>query len=75
MAYEKPAHSLNQVDKAGKAILLPLEAAAGIQVLNSWRVAHRYPLNALHMTLRNRSKRIDGNAVTAQRRDPMDRPS
>ena len=66
MAYEKPAHSLNQVDKAGKAILLPSEAAAGIQVLNSWRVAHRYPLNALHMTLRNRSKRIDGNAVTAQ---------
>gem|GEM_PF-4559562 len=67
MAYEKPAHSLNQIDKAGKAILDPEHALAGIEVLNSWRVAHRYPLNALHMTLRNRSKRIDVNAITAQR--------
>jgi hypothetical protein len=67
MAYEKPKHSLNQVDKAGKAILDPALAGAGIDVLNSWRVAHRYPLNALHMTLRNRAKRVDVNATTAQR--------
>ena len=67
MAYEKPAHSLNQIDKAGRAILDPEQAFEGILVLNSWRVAHRYPLNALHMTLRNRAIRIDGNAITAQR--------
>jgi hypothetical protein len=67
MAYEKPAHSLNQIDRAGKAILDPVRALEGIEVLNSWRVAHRYPLNALHMTLRNRAKRIDANATTAQR--------
>jgi ppGpp synthetase/RelA/SpoT-type nucleotidyltranferase len=67
MAYEKPAHSLNQIDKAGRAILDPSQAFEGIEVLNSWRVAHRYPLNALHMTLRNRAKRIDANTVTAQR--------
>lgn len=67
MAYEKPAHSLSQVDRAGKAILDPERALEGIEVLNSWRVAHRYPLNALHMTLRNRTKRIDTNAITAQR--------
>src|SRR6266568_293771 len=67
MAYEKPSHSLNQIDKAGKAILHPDSAPEGIDVLNSWRVSHRYPLNALHMTLRNRAKRIDANATTAQR--------
>lgn len=67
MAYEKPAHSLNQIDRAGRAILDPNRTLEGIEVLNSWRVAHRYPLNALHMTLRNRSKRVDVNAVTAQR--------
>jgi hypothetical protein len=72
MAYEKPAHTLNQIDKAGKAILDPLQTIEGIEVLNSWRVAHRYPLNALHMTLRNRSKRIDANAVTAQRLKRLD---
>jgi (p)ppGpp synthase/HD superfamily hydrolase len=72
MAYEKPAHSLNQIDKAGKAILDPATALEGIDVLNSWRVAHRYPLNALHMTLRNRAIRIDGNAVTAQRLKRLD---
>jgi hypothetical protein len=67
MAYEKPTHSLSQIDKAGKAIQDPARASEGIEVLNSWRVAHRYPLNALHMTLRNRVKRIDANAITAQR--------
>jgi ppGpp synthetase/RelA/SpoT-type nucleotidyltranferase len=67
MAYERPKHSWTQVDKAGKAILNPETAMQGIEVLNSWRVAHRYPLNALHMTLRNRSMRVDVNAITAQR--------
>ena len=67
MAYEKPQHSLNQIDKAGKAILDHTQMAEGIGVLNTWRVAHRYPLNALHMTLRNRAIRIDANAITAQR--------
>jgi hypothetical protein len=72
MAYEKPAHTLNQIDRAGKVILDPSRALEGIEVLNSWRVSHRYPLNALHMTLRNRSKRIDANAVTAQRLKRLD---
>jgi hypothetical protein len=67
MAYEKPKHSLNQIDRAGKAILDPSESLVGIEVLNSWRVSHRYPLNALHMTLRNRAKRVDLQATTAQR--------
>lgn len=72
MAYEKPAHTLNQIDKAGKAILDPSWAVQGIDVLNSWRVSHRYPLNALHMTLRNRAKRIDQQAITAQRLKRLD---
>jgi hypothetical protein len=33
MAYEKPAHSLNQIDKAGKAILDSEKAVEGIEVL------------------------------------------
>lgn len=72
MAYEKPAHTLNQIDKAGKAILDPARAPQGIEVLNSWRVSHRYPLNALHMTLRNRAKRVDQHAITAQRLKRLD---
>jgi ppGpp synthetase/RelA/SpoT-type nucleotidyltranferase len=72
MPYERPKHSLSQIDKAGKAISEDVRAAEGIEVLNSWRVAHRYPLNALHMTLRNRSKRVDINAITAQRLKRLD---
>ncbi len=36
-------------------------------VVENWRVAHRYPLNAFHMTLRNRAIHIDRSALTAQR--------
>ncbi len=64
MAYEKPSHSLNQIGKAGKAILDRESAPEGIEVLNSWRVSHRYPLNALHMTLRNRAKRIGASTTS-----------
>jgi hypothetical protein len=35
-------------------------------------VSHSYPLNALHMTLRNRTKRVDSGSLTAQRLKRLD---
>lgn len=71
MAYEKPPCTFNQIDKAGKHISdaevrndLRVDAARAIW---NWRAAHSYPLNALHMTLRNRTLGTDATALTAQR--------
>ena len=76
MAYEKPEFSINQVNKAGTQItnlgLPDDEFLQGWNVVENWRVAHRYPLNALHMTLRNRARQIDKKALTAQRLKRMD---
>ena len=78
MAYEKPPCSFNQIDKAGKALFnddldLFVRGDAAKAIWN-WRAAHRYPLNAIHMTLRNRALRTEKTALTAQRlkrpRDP-----
>jgi ppGpp synthetase/RelA/SpoT-type nucleotidyltranferase len=71
MAYEKPPATANQIDKTGKNFfnvkLSRDERSDAVVVIWNWRAAHSYPLNALHMTLRNRAKRLDVNADTAQR--------
>ncbi|WP_368389278.1 RelA/SpoT domain-containing protein [Mesorhizobium sp. LMG 17147] len=81
MAYEKPLHSLNRVDKAGRSLTSgfsgatdDLAAAVGesFSVMLNHRASHSYPLNALHMTLRNRARSIDPVASTGQRLKRLD---
>lgn len=36
-------------------------------MIDNWRAAHNYPLNAFHMTLKNRVRRITRHGITAQR--------
>lgn len=83
MAYVKPEYSLSQVDKAATFVFAPgamfasgslcdpakafEDPAKAFEIVWNWRVAHSYPLNALHMTLRNRTLNVDGGALTAQR--------
>lgn len=71
MAYEKPPCSANQIDKAGKTFFNPklgaFERGGAIAQIWNWRASHSYPLNALHMTLRNRALKVDATANTAQR--------
>ncbi len=38
-----------------------------IPIINNWRAAHAYPLNAFQATLRNKSRRVDPSAIVAQR--------
>jgi ppGpp synthetase/RelA/SpoT-type nucleotidyltranferase len=38
-----------------------------MRIVNNWRSAHAYPLNAIQMTLRNTAKRFDRRALVAQR--------
>ena len=62
------------VDRAALAILQPRTSASawreymsGIEKVNNWRSAHRYPLNAFQVYLRKQSQSVDPSALVAQR--------
>ena len=73
MEWAKPEHSRNQVDRAGMAILRPVNAdtlddyVGAVQVINNWRSAHSYPLNCFQTNLRQRARKIDSHALVSQR--------
>jgi ppGpp synthetase/RelA/SpoT-type nucleotidyltranferase len=71
MVYASPAYARETFNAAGNALIgkdlqgLGVEQSLGI--INNWRASHAFPLNALHVTLRGRAKKVDANALTAQR--------
>jgi hypothetical protein len=71
MAWVRRQFSKGDIDKAGNALItLPpshpnREEALG--VINNWRSCHGYPLQTIKMTLLNRARKVDGNALIAQR--------
>jgi ppGpp synthetase/RelA/SpoT-type nucleotidyltranferase len=71
MGYISPAYARETFNAAGNTLIgndsqgLGTEQALGI--INNWRGSHAFPLNALHVTLRGRAKKVDVNALTAQR--------
>lgn len=71
MGYISPAYARETFNGAGNALIgndaqgLGVDQALGI--INNWRASHAFPLNALHVTLRGRAKKVDVNALTAQR--------
>jgi ppGpp synthetase/RelA/SpoT-type nucleotidyltranferase len=71
MAWTKPQFGKGRVDAAGDILLKPnpseLEYAEALACINNWRSSHSYPLQALKMTLLGRAKKIDKDAVVAQR--------
>lgn len=76
VAYEKPAVSMNRLDKLCKTFFSEActvnDAHEAVKHLYNWRSAHGYPLNALTMTLKNRVNLIDKNAIIAQRLKRLD---
>jgi (p)ppGpp synthase/HD superfamily hydrolase len=71
--YIAPIYKPEEVNAAARRIIAA-EAAmqapkeADLEVVNTWRAAHEYPLNSIHMTLRKRANRVLGkNALSAQR--------
>lgn len=71
MAWTKLEYSKGQVDRAGNALItLPKDNPAreeAVTIVDNWRACHSYPLQVVKMTLRVRAKKIDQNAVIAQR--------
>lgn len=71
MAWAQREYSFRKIDKAGKALASlaaddPARTSA-VEIINNWRSCHSYPLQAVTMTLRNRARRIDTDALIAQR--------
>jgi ppGpp synthetase/RelA/SpoT-type nucleotidyltranferase len=71
MAWAARIHSKGAIDRAGRALveLAPDDPARDehIQIVDNWRACHAYPLQVIKMTLSNRAKRINPNALIAQR--------
>jgi hypothetical protein len=73
-----PKYRRGEVDKAGVR-LTKFAAKSGIvrlispayrsaqAIVENWRASHSYPLLALRINLENRTKKIDSNAIVAQR--------
>lgn len=62
----------DDVNRAGRILIDSTQSGTdafrwAIDVINSWRVAHSYPLNAIAMNLQNRAGRRDVYAVVARR--------
>jgi (p)ppGpp synthase/HD superfamily hydrolase len=78
MPFTVPLHSRKQVNRAGENIS-HLESEwwrdqdkiaayyANLDIVNNWRSSHSGPLLYLRMLLTNHSRRVDGNALIAQR--------
>jgi hypothetical protein len=43
------------------------ERDKALEIINNWRSSHAYPLQVTKMTLLNRARKVDGNALIAQR--------
>jgi len=83
MAWAARIHSKGRIDRAGRALASPEAPAADgefpdyvqrliqrdedIAVVDNWRACHAYPLQVIKMTLLNRAKKIDRDALIAQR--------
>ncbi len=67
MAWSEPRFSRSRVDRAGRALACVQATEQDFSVINNWRSAHSFPLNTCQVNLRNRARRVDPRAITAQR--------
>lgn len=74
MSFVELKYTKSQVDRAGAIIIAPMllpedsdKYQAASDVMSNWRAAHAYPINTFQATLRSKLKRIDKNAIVAQR--------
>ena len=73
MAFPVPKHSRTQLQRAGEWLISEraedeLEKwLDAFVILSNWRACHGYPINTFQATLRTKLKKIDKNALVAQR--------
>lgn len=71
MQWTKPPQSKSAVNRAARTYLdaskTPEEREEALLVMDAWRSAHRFPLNTIQMSLRTRARKVDPDALVAQR--------
>jgi hypothetical protein len=75
MAWPIPKFSRSQVNKAGGILVREMNSPDfdfdqwfwAFEVLSNWRACHGYPINTFQATLRQKLKKIDEEALVAQR--------
>lgn len=73
MDWAVPQYDRKDVDAAGRKLahlafpVTTMEGLGALQIINNWRSSHAYPLNIFQMTLRRRARRIEKDAIVAQR--------
>ncbi len=73
MVWSVPNFKPEEVNAAARKLAgleFPVVDQDGLQalaVLNNWRASHAYPLNTFQITLRNKARKIEQEAVVAQR--------
>ncbi len=73
MAWASPNFKPEQVNAAARRLAtmeFPVtneEDLESLAVINNWRSSHAYPLNTFQITLRTKARKIEGNAIIAQR--------
>ena len=75
MAWPTPNYSRSQVNKAGEILVRENKTPDfdldqwlwAFEVLSNWRACHGYPINTFQATLRQKLKKIDAEALVAQR--------
>ena len=76
MSFPKPEFSRKQIQRAGDILVSfeknkdDFDVATWVDaflVLTNWRACHGYPINTFQATLRNKLKKIDPDALVAQR--------
>lgn len=73
MAFVRPGqYTRGRIDAAGDVLIQPAplwqdDLDEALQVVNHWRSCHSFPLQVIKMTLLKRAKRVDPQALVAQR--------
>lgn len=70
MAWAVPEYGLTAVNAAGRqlaAAQFPLTDEHMLRVINNWRAAHSYALNAFQITLRRRGRELESGIIVSQR--------
>lgn len=77
MAWTEPEYKLDEVDAAGQAYVRLLKGTEteddisslehNIEVINNWKTSHNFPLNTFQVNLRFSARKIDKDALVAQR--------
>jgi ppGpp synthetase/RelA/SpoT-type nucleotidyltranferase len=80
MEWAKPEYRRGEVDWSGRRFAQlvrkpgrdwdgqdPEDWTRATTIINNWRAAHAYPLNTFQATLRSKARKVDPNAIVAQR--------